>query len=61
MNIYENIKEIADHKGLTIKEVERRAGLSNGSIGSWRKVSPTIGGLVKVSTVLKVSVNRLIR
>ena len=61
MNIYENIKEIADHKGLTIKEIETKAGIANGSIGKWKVSSPTIGGLVKVSTVLGVSVNRLIK
>ena len=61
MTIYENIKEIADRKGLTIKDIETKAGLSNGSIGSWRESSPTVVNLSKVAKVLKVSINRLVR
>jgi len=61
MSIYENIKEIANRKGLTIREIEIQAGISNGSIGKWRTSSPTVDSLDRVSKVLKVSINRLIR
>ena len=61
MNIYENIKEIADHKGLSIKKVEALAGLSDGIIRKWGTSSPSVDNLIKVSKALKVSVNRLIR
>lgn len=61
MDIYENIKEIANRKGLSIYELEKRANLSGNSISKWQKHSPTIDSLLKVSKVLKVSINRLIR
>lgn len=61
MNIYENIKEIASHKGLSIYELEKRANLSGNSISKWQNHSPSIDNLLKVSKVLKVSINRLIR
>lgn len=61
MNIYENIKEIADHKGLSIRALERKADLSTGSINKWNVHSPTVDNLLKVSKVLKVSINRLIQ
>ncbi len=61
MNIYSNIKEIADHKGLSIRKIELMAGVSNGSIRKWNTVSPSVDNLVKVSTALKVNINRLIR
>ncbi len=61
MNIYDNIKEIAAHKGLSIRQIELKAGLSSGAIRKWNVASPTIENLLKVSTTLKVSVNRLIK
>lgn len=59
MNIYENIKEIADHKGLTIRQLELKAGIGNGVIARWDKSSPSVDNLIKVSEVLKVSLKRL--
>lgn len=61
MNIYENIKEIANRKGLSIKKIETLAGLSDGIIRKWDICSPSVDNLLKVSKVLKVSINRLIR
>ena len=61
MNIYDNVKEIADRKGLTICELESRAGISNGSIGKWKVSSPTVENLSKVSKVLRVDIRRLIK
>ena len=59
--IYDNIKELAEKRGLTIQELETLAGLSNGTIGKWRNTSPTVGNLKKVADILHVTVNRLIR
>lgn len=59
MSIYENIKEIADHKGLSINMVEDKAGLSSGAIRKWKESSPSVDNLIKVSKVLKVTLNRL--
>ena len=61
MDIYGNIKEIASRKGLSIYELEKRANLSGNSISKWKNHSPSIDNLLKVSKVLKVSINRLMR
>lgn len=59
--IYSNIKEIADKKGLTIQEIEIRAGLTNGIIGKWRNRSPRVDNLMAVAKVLGVSITRLLK
>lgn len=54
------IKEFASKKGLSIAEIEKRAGLANGTIGKWDNSSPTLKSLEKVADVLEISVKRLI-
>ena len=34
--MYDKVKNIADAKKISIAELERKAGLSNGTIGKWR-------------------------
>lgn len=58
--VYDNIKRIADKKGLSIAEIESRANLGNGIIGKWRKSSPTVDKLVAVAKVLDVRVSKLL-
>ena len=59
--IIENIRRLADAKGLSIRAVERKAGLSNGTIGKWDEHSPSVENLAAVASVLKVTVNRLLK
>ncbi len=59
--IYENVKAIADKKGIIIYELEKKAGLGNGTIGRWNDVSPSVENLSKVAKVLNVSINTLIK
>ena len=59
--IFETIKELADSKGLSIRVVEQKAGLGNGTITSWRTSSPTIEKLDKVAKALGVPVTSLIK
>lgn len=59
--IYDNIKSIADKKGLSIAEIEKRAKIGNGIIGKWKEASPTVDSLMKVARVLNVSVNTLVK
>lgn len=61
MLIYKNIKTICDAKGLSIAEVERKAGLKNGTIGKWRTHSPMVENLTAVADVLKVKIDKLIK
>lgn len=57
--IYENIKSIADKKNMNIAVIEKKAGLSNGTIGKWRSSTPNVDNLIKVAGVLNVSLTTL--
>lgn len=58
--IYENVKAIAERKGMTIAELERKAILANGAIGKWRTSSPNVDSLRRVAEILEVSVDKLL-
>lgn len=58
--IYEKIQDICKEKGISIAELEREAGLTNGTIGKWRTSSPTIKNLQSVAKVLKVKIQKLV-
>lgn len=60
MSLFENVKNAVDASGMTIKELERIAGLSNGSIAKWKESAPRIDNLVRVARTLNVDVNDLI-
>lgn len=57
---YEKVKNLANKKGMSISELERRAGLSNGSISKWKVSNPTAHSLKAVANVLKVKVDKLL-
>lgn len=59
MNIYDNVRAAADAAGKTISDVEREAGLSNGTIGKWRIFKPRVDRLLRVARVLNVDINEL--
>lgn len=58
-NVFNQIKTEADKQGMTIKELERRAGLSDGAIGKWRNCTPRFDNLIKVTKVLSISIDSL--
>lgn len=58
--IFEQIQELVKEKNTTIAELERQAGLSNGSISKWKTVMPNVASLIAVAEALGVSVVRLI-
>ena len=59
MSVYYAIKTRADSMGLAIAELEKRAGVSNGTIGGWRDSKPYAETLRKVADVLGCTVNEL--
>ena len=61
MAVFDRIRAITKMRGMTIKEVERRAGLHNGTIGKWRKSSPRLKNLLAVANVLGVKIETLLR
>lgn len=59
--IYENVKALADKRGISITELEKKAELSNGAIGKWRDSSPSVENLSRVAKALNVSINTLVK
>ena len=59
--IYQNIKRIADNQHLSIRQIEQRAGLSNGTIGKWRIAKSTnVFAVKKVADVLGVQIAEIL-
>lgn len=57
--IYDRVKEICDRLGLSILQVEKAAGLGNGTIRGWRYSMPRIDTVQAVARVLGVSLEEL--
>ena len=58
--IYNNIKKLCVEQNISISQLEREAGLGNGTVGGWKTASPTIDNLQAVAKVLKVKVEKLL-
>ena len=56
----DEIRKIANDRNLSIKELERRAGVANGSVGKWSVCSPMVASLEKIAATLGVPVSKLI-
>lgn len=59
--IFENVKALCDKKGISISQLEKEAGLGNGTIGGWRTSAPRVDSLQAVAKVLKVKVEKLLQ
>ena len=60
MNPYEKIQELTSERGISVRELEKRLGFSNGYFSKWKKVSPNSEGLQKVADYFNVSVDYLL-
>lgn len=58
--VYDRIKELCQKKRMSIRVLEKKAGLGNGTIGGWRTNSPTLDKLQAVAKVLNVKVGELL-
>ena len=59
MDLAQRIKQLASKRGITIAELERKAGISNGQISKWNVRSPKTKNLEKVAKYLNVSLDYL--
>lgn len=57
--MYERIKALCEKRGISIYELERSAGIGNGTIGKWRDRMPNLASLEAVAKVLEISVAEL--
>lgn len=60
MSIYQNVKTRAKSMELPISEIEKRAGIANGTIGGWRTGKPFAETLQKVARVLGCTIEDLL-
>ncbi|QLL68654.1 helix-turn-helix domain-containing protein [Lactobacillus johnsonii] len=59
MSIYQNIQEIAQDRGMSLKEVAKKAGIGENSIYRWQNHKPSMSSLNKVAIALNVDVEDL--
>ena len=59
--MYKSIKSLCDERGITIKELERTAGLGNGTIGKWQTSQPNLESLKKICEALGISLMELLQ
>lgn len=59
--IYKNIKKICDERKISISQLERDSGLSNGAICKWKTTNPTVDNLKAVAKILNVTVDELLK
>ncbi|UXU70082.1 MULTISPECIES: helix-turn-helix domain-containing protein [Mammaliicoccus] len=61
MNVlFDNIKSLADKNNMTIKDVEKLTGLTNGQIGKWKSSKPNIYKVQLVAQYFGVSIDSLL-
>lgn len=60
MNTFQRIQHLADKRGMSIAELERKLNLSNGSIARWKKSAPSSRGLTIIADYFDVSVDYLL-
>lgn len=58
--LVERIRELCIGQSITLAELERRTGISNGTIARWEKSEPRIGSVLKVADFFGVSIDWLI-
>lgn len=60
MNTYEIIKELAKERKISIRQLEKVFGYSNGYIGSWKRQNPNSTELARLADYFGVSVDYLL-
>ena len=59
--LLEGIKRRCEANGMTIAELERKAGIGNGIIRRWDEMNPRLENLKAVAKALDVTVDELLR
>lgn len=60
MNIYDRIKQLCEERHISVAELERTLGFSNGSLYKWTKTSPSAEKLKTVADYFNVTVDYLL-
>lgn len=59
--IYDTIKTLCEERGLSIRQLELKAGIGNGVIAGWKASSPRVDKLQRVADALEVPVEQLLK
>lgn len=59
--LVDNIEALCKDKGISVTQLERGLDISQGTIRTWRKRSPNLNTLLKVSTYFQVPIDQLIQ
>lgn len=60
MDLYEKIKELAAQRKISIRQLEEKLNIANGTIRRWSKTNPSTGAITKVADYFHVSVDYLL-
>lgn len=60
MSLVHKIRELCKQRKITVAELERQTGISNGQIRKWDSVTPGIDKLEKVADYFNVSMDFLL-
>ena len=61
MSVYSAVKKRADGMNISIAKLEKRAEISNGTIGGWKTGRPYAETLQKVAKVLECTIEDLLK
>lgn len=60
MTIFERTQQIAKEQGISLRDLESKAGLAEKSLYKWKTYNPRMDNVQKVADVLHVSVDYLL-
>jgi transcriptional regulator with XRE-family HTH domain len=58
--LYENISELCQERGISIRSLEFQLGFSNGTIQGWKKGYPRFKSILAVCSFFRVSIDSLV-
>ena len=58
--LIKKIVSLCKQRNISIAQLEREIGLGNGTIGGWKKSSPTIDNVKKVAEFFCVTIDSLV-
>lgn len=61
MALLENVREQCRRKGITVAELEKKAGLAENSIYKWSRTSPSVDKVQRVARVLHLAMDDLLK
>lgn len=60
MGLYENIKDVAKAKGVSIASIEEKLGFARSSMCKWNENAPSVLRVQKVAEMLNVPIGELL-